>query len=149
MRYFNPVDTHSSALIGENPLWTPNNLTPHIFKVALDNLLFQKGAQNYWAAINAFNQKIYMGFGLGREPEVWEIQQVRDYVAKHPNIKILGDARSLISSQSPYESMDDFASAVRLGEYVIHHQKNIQSYDWKSLSPLYLRSLKTEERQGH
>lgn len=34
LRYFNPVGAHSSGLLGENPLGKPNNLMPHITKVA-------------------------------------------------------------------------------------------------------------------
>lgn len=38
LRYFNPVGAHSSGLIGENPLGTPNNLMPYISKVACGEL---------------------------------------------------------------------------------------------------------------
>lgn len=34
LRYFNPVGAHSSGLIGENPIGTPNNLMPFITQVA-------------------------------------------------------------------------------------------------------------------
>lgn len=34
LRYFNPVGAHSSALIGEEPLGTPNNLMPYVARVA-------------------------------------------------------------------------------------------------------------------
>lgn len=34
LRYFNPVGAHESALIGENPQGTPNNLMPYIAQVA-------------------------------------------------------------------------------------------------------------------
>lgn len=34
LRYFNPVGAHSSALIGENPQGTPNNLMPFVSDVA-------------------------------------------------------------------------------------------------------------------
>lgn len=34
LRYFNPVGAHSSGLIGEDPLTTPNNLMPFICQVA-------------------------------------------------------------------------------------------------------------------
>ena len=35
LRYFNPVGAHSSGLIGENPVGTPNNLMPYIGQIAL------------------------------------------------------------------------------------------------------------------
>lgn len=41
LRYFNPIGTHESGLIGENPNGIPNNLMPYIVKVAnkeLDHL---------------------------------------------------------------------------------------------------------------
>lgn len=38
LRYFNPVGAHSSGLIGENPLGTPNNLMPYIAGVAAGSL---------------------------------------------------------------------------------------------------------------
>ncbi len=34
LRYFNPIWSHESWLIGENPKWIPNNLMPYIFSVA-------------------------------------------------------------------------------------------------------------------
>jgi UDP-glucose 4-epimerase len=38
LRYFNPVGAHDSALIGELPKGTPNNLMPYIVKVASGEL---------------------------------------------------------------------------------------------------------------
>lgn len=38
LRYFNPVGAHSSALIGELPLGTPNNLVPFITQSAIGKL---------------------------------------------------------------------------------------------------------------
>ena len=35
LRYFNPIGAHSSGLIGENPIGTPNNLLPYISQVAI------------------------------------------------------------------------------------------------------------------
>ncbi|WP_342559438.1 UDP-glucose 4-epimerase GalE [Metasolibacillus sp. FSL K6-0083] len=34
MRYFNPIGAHTSGLLGEMPYDTPNNLMPHVLKVA-------------------------------------------------------------------------------------------------------------------
>lgn len=42
LRYFNPVGAHSSGLIGEDPLGTPNNLMPYIGQVALGKLPYLK-----------------------------------------------------------------------------------------------------------
>lgn len=38
LRYFNPIGCHSSGILGENPLNTPNNLFPYILKVAKKEL---------------------------------------------------------------------------------------------------------------
>ena len=38
LRYFNPIDAHSSGLIGENPNGVPNNLMPYITQVAAGKL---------------------------------------------------------------------------------------------------------------
>ncbi|SMN11141.1 UDP-glucose 4-epimerase [uncultured Candidatus Thioglobus sp.] len=38
LRYFNPVGTHKSGLIGEDPNGTPNNLMPYISQVAVGKL---------------------------------------------------------------------------------------------------------------
>ncbi|KXS09077.1 UDP-galactose 4-epimerase [Gonapodya prolifera JEL478] len=38
LRYFNPIGAHSSALIGESPLSTPNNLLPYITQVLVSRL---------------------------------------------------------------------------------------------------------------
>lgn len=34
LRYFNPIGSHTSWLIGEHPKWIPNNIFPYIMKVA-------------------------------------------------------------------------------------------------------------------
>ena len=38
LRYFNPIGSHSSGLIGDNPNGIPNNLMPYICKVAIGEL---------------------------------------------------------------------------------------------------------------
>ncbi|KGG16357.1 MULTISPECIES: UDP-glucose 4-epimerase GalE [unclassified Prochlorococcus] len=38
LRYFNPIGAHTSGLIGEDPLGTPNNIFPLISKVATGNI---------------------------------------------------------------------------------------------------------------
>ncbi|MBU2054746.1 MAG: UDP-glucose 4-epimerase GalE [Proteobacteria bacterium] len=38
LRYFNPVGAHESGLIGETPRGTPNNLMPHVSRVAAGTL---------------------------------------------------------------------------------------------------------------
>ena len=38
LRYFNPIGSHESGLIGENPNGIPNNLMPYIIKVAVGEL---------------------------------------------------------------------------------------------------------------
>ena len=38
LRYFNPVGAHPSALIGEDPAGTPNNLMPYLTQVAIGRL---------------------------------------------------------------------------------------------------------------
>jgi len=38
LRYFNPVGAHESALIGEDPRDTPNNLMPYVAQVAVGRL---------------------------------------------------------------------------------------------------------------
>jgi len=38
LRYFNPIWAHDSWLLGENPVWKPNNLLPYIMKVASGEL---------------------------------------------------------------------------------------------------------------
>lgn len=38
LRYFNPIGSHKSYLIGENPNGIPNNLMPYIVKVAIGEL---------------------------------------------------------------------------------------------------------------
>lgn len=38
LRYFNPIGSHPSGLIGEDPLGIPNNLAPYITKVAIGQI---------------------------------------------------------------------------------------------------------------
>ena len=38
LRYFNPISSHESGLIGEDPQSTPNNIYPRILQVAFGNL---------------------------------------------------------------------------------------------------------------
>jgi UDP-glucose 4-epimerase len=40
LRYFNPVGAHKSGLIGENPVGTPNNLIPYLYRVAIGEMPF-------------------------------------------------------------------------------------------------------------
>jgi UDP-glucose 4-epimerase len=44
LRYFNPVGAHPSALIGEDPLGTPDNLMPYVAQVAVG----RRDALNVW-----------------------------------------------------------------------------------------------------
>ena len=36
LRYFNPVGSHKSGLIGEDPMGLPNNLMPFVAQVAVE-----------------------------------------------------------------------------------------------------------------
>ena len=40
LRYFNPVGSHHSGLIGDNPNTIPNNLIPYILRVTMNNMGF-------------------------------------------------------------------------------------------------------------
>ena len=48
LRYFNPIGAHSSGLIGENPLGSPNNIFPIILNVALGKQKIFKVFGNNW-----------------------------------------------------------------------------------------------------
>ena len=48
LRYFNPIGSHPSGFIGENPLGVPNNIFPSITNVALGNLNQLKIFGNDW-----------------------------------------------------------------------------------------------------
>ena len=48
LRYFNPVGAHSSGLLGEEPLGTPNNLFPIILKVCSGELKLLQVYGNDW-----------------------------------------------------------------------------------------------------
>lgn len=39
LRYFNPIGSHSSGILGENPNGPPNNLMPYLLKVCICNYL--------------------------------------------------------------------------------------------------------------
>ena len=47
LRYFNPVGSHPSGYIGENPNDTPNNLMPYVLKVAAANNVEHKRLQKF------------------------------------------------------------------------------------------------------
>ena len=48
LRYFNPIGAHPSGLIGENPLGIPNNIFPHLIKVAAGKEKIFKIFGNSW-----------------------------------------------------------------------------------------------------
>ncbi len=48
LRYFNPIGAHSSGLIGENPLGSPNNIFPIILNVAMGKEKILKVFGNNW-----------------------------------------------------------------------------------------------------
>mgnify|MGYP001250549283 CR=1 FL=1 len=48
LRYFNPIGAHSSGLIGENPLGSPNNIFPIILNVAMGREKILKVFGNNW-----------------------------------------------------------------------------------------------------
>jgi tRNA threonylcarbamoyladenosine biosynthesis protein TsaB len=112
---------------------------------SLDNLLFQSGVTNQIAAVNAFNNKVYIGQGLGKAAEVWSIEQAKQFLDTRSDIQVIGDGRSLIAENSGKSEFDDFPSAVRMGNYVFKNKSTLKPLDWKSISPIYLRSLKAED----
>jgi tRNA threonylcarbamoyl adenosine modification protein YeaZ len=107
---------------------------PIFTMTSLDNLLFHRGPESVIAALNAFNNKVYVGQSLGEHPQVWDLDYLKQRLSSQPKLKVIGDV------------CKDFATATKLGQYITTHHKNLQSYDWKSVSPLYLRSIKSEER---
>jgi N6-L-threonylcarbamoyladenine synthase/tRNA threonylcarbamoyladenosine biosynthesis protein TsaB len=127
----------SYAYLLNLPIYTMNSL---------DNLLLQQEQHSAIAALNAFNNKVYIGLSPGQPPQVWELEQFKQYLSTHPNLKVVGDVCKLLGPNHPSQCQEAFPSAQKLGQYVVTQQKNLKSYDWKSVSPLYLRSIKTEER---
>ena len=49
MRYFNPVGSDASGLIGEDPRGTPANLMPYVSQVAVGRLTELKVFGNDWS----------------------------------------------------------------------------------------------------
>ena len=112
---------------------------------SLDNLLLQEFSGKTLAAINAFNNKIYVAESLGSAPEVWTIDQLSSHLSNQIGIQIVGDAKLLLDKNSLLSETQDFPSAKRLAEHVVNHNSKLKALDWKSVSPLYLRSLKAED----
>lgn len=60
LRYFNPVGAHSSGLIGEDPLGTPNNLMPFIAQVAIGRREFLNVWGNDYATSDGTGVRDYI-----------------------------------------------------------------------------------------
>jgi tRNA threonylcarbamoyl adenosine modification protein YeaZ len=119
---------------------------PIFTMTSLDNLLFHRGPESVIAALNAFNNKVYVGQSLGEHPQVWDLDYLKQRLSSQPKLKVIGDVCKWLELKDPSMCQEDFATATKLGQYITTHHKNLQSYDWKSVSPLYLRSIKSEER---
>ena len=60
LRYFNPVGSHESGLIGEDPHGTPNNLVPYIAQVAAGKLDIIKIFGDDWPAPDGTGVRDYI-----------------------------------------------------------------------------------------
>lgn len=60
LRYFNPIGSHSSGLIGESPLGEPNNIFPIITKVAAKKLEELKVYGDNWNTIDGSGVRDYI-----------------------------------------------------------------------------------------
>ncbi len=71
LRYFNPVSTHASGLIGEDPNGVPNNLMPYIAQVAV-------GRRSY---LNVFGNGYPIHDGTGVRDYIHVVDLVLGHVA--------------------------------------------------------------------
>ena len=60
LRYFNPIGTHSSGLIGDNPNGIPNNLLPYIQKVLMGKLPYLKVYGNNYDTEDGTGKRDYI-----------------------------------------------------------------------------------------
>lgn len=72
LRYFNPIGAHSSGLIGENPLGTPNNIFPYMLKVAMKSNNIITSYNNY----NNYNKLTL----FGSDYDTRDGTCIRDYI---------------------------------------------------------------------
>lgn len=82
LRYFNPIGSHPSGMIGENPNGTPNNLMPYISQVAVGKL----------PQLNVFGDDYDTIDGTGVRDYIHVVDLARGhvaalrYIAEHTNL---------------------------------------------------------------
>jgi UDP-glucose 4-epimerase len=65
LRYFNPIGSHPSGLLGENPNDIPNNLMPYLLKVAVqNNTKFKLGTRYNYLSVFGNNYPTKDGTGI-------------------------------------------------------------------------------------
>ena len=109
LRYFNPVGSHSSGLIGEDPKGIPNNLMPFISQVAVGKISKLKIFGNTYPTID----------GTGVRDYIHVVDLVRghisalDYITANQNPKFnifnlgTGKGTSVLEILSAFEKIND------------------------------------------
>ncbi len=77
LRYFNPIGSHKSGLIGDNPNGIPNNIMPYLLRVA----------NNEYKELNIFGNDYNTKDGTGERDYIHVVDLARAHVMALSNIK--------------------------------------------------------------
>jgi UDP-glucose 4-epimerase len=159
LRYFNPVGAHSSGLIGEDPVGTPNNLMPFLSQVAVgkrdylsvygddydtddgtgrrDYIHVEDLASGHLAALNYFSKKsdlLILNLGTGKSVSVLELIRAFEIASgKAIPFKIVGRRSGDLPE---YYADSQYAESI-LGWVARHDISRMcaDTWRWQSMNP--------------
>ena len=142
LRYFNPVGSHESGLIGEEPNGIPNNLMPYVMKVASGKLEILSIFGNDYPTVDGTGVRDYIHVVDLAKGHVCALDKMK----KGLNIYNLGSGKgvSVLELVTTFEKVNDLKvnykiverRAGDLAEYYADPTKALKELDWKTIKTL-------------
>tara|TARA_B100000963_G_scaffold337749_1_gene334016 strand:+ start:323 stop:1372 length:1050 start_codon:yes stop_codon:yes gene_type:complete len=108
LRYFNPIGSHNSGLIGENPLGIPNNIFPYITNVALGNFKELKIFGDDWPTKDGTGIRDYIHVMDLAEGHVRTLEFLLDNKSQLLNMNIgTGNGISVLDLVKTFEAVNN------------------------------------------
>lgn len=105
LRYFNPVGSHGSGLIGEAPNGIPNNLMPYVSQVAKDKLEKLRVLGNDYPTVDGTGARDYIHVVDLAEDHVAALENLTEGV--HVNNMGAGKGTSVLELVKAFEEVND------------------------------------------
>lgn len=102
LRYFNPVGSHESGMIGEDPKGVPNNLMPYISQVAVGKLAKLKIFGNDYNTPDGTGVRDYIHVMDLAEAHLLALQKIENYGVESINIGT-GEGYSVLDMVKAFE----------------------------------------------